>query len=460
MSRRAFLARLAALGVSASAAGGILGACISANRPSASASPLASFGGTLPEVHPTPTTASYGGMIEASELVLTAPVSDPVRALLGEAAADARIGVAGARVEGRRQARLSVIADDRSLAAQAYQLDITPAADGPAIAIRAGSDAGVHYALRSLAELVVADGARGWIRAATIGDAPGFERRGAILDPWVLEAGGVTAASRAQLLDRVRLGVRHKLNFVTLPDRTPWPELARYCAGHHVELMVLKGYRDWLSATPRAQVKDALAAQLDAGARSISLDWDDIPTADPETLARTHAAVFRDLYGDLRRRDPGVRISTVLPPYGGIPGQGLVFSLPGNGERYLAVMRDALPGDVRVFWTGDSGIRSASVTRAGAEAYAGAIGHELGLWDNDAVAFARGRLPCSGRAPDLQAVVHTYMANLGLEARWEGTNGEFAMLTTLDYAWNPAAYSPTTAARAADQFLAGTPATG
>ena len=308
--------------------------------------------------------------------------------------------------------------------------------------VRAGDEAGALNGLLSLARLIVAEGPTRWLRAATVDDAPGFARRGAILDPYVLPDIGVTDASRALLLERVRLGVRFKLNFLDLVDRTPWPEVVRFCDDHHVELMNAIGYQDRLVAWWPDEDRRRLDEVLDAGTRSVALYVDDVPTTNPEVLAGRHAAVFRDLYAYLRGRDADVRVSAVLPPYGGIPGRNLVFSEPGDGERYLAVMRDALPADVRVFWTGDGGVFSATVTTAGARAYADAVGHELGLWDNDTIRFSREGRPCSGRAPDLSSVVHAYMGNLAGEASWDGTGGELALLTSLFYTWNPAPTTP------------------
>ena len=477
MTRRSFLGRAAALGISVSVAGTVLAACEQVTRPTslptgalptgalptgaASATPSPSplitarptFDATPPVVNPTPTAATYGPMLEATELVAVNMPSSSLSALLAEIAADGSIPF-GTDAGGGRQARLSVIADDASFQTQAYRLEVASGGDGPTVTIRAGDEAGAYYGLVSLGQLLDTDGSTIRLRTATIEDDPGFARRGAILDP-APRTGVSTPASRTELLERVRLGVRHKLNFVDLPGRTPWPELVRYCDDHHVELMVGWGYRDALSRAPRQQLKDQLAAQLDAGARSISLNWDDIMTSNPEGLAAQHAEVFLDLYGFLRGRDPDVRVSAVLPPYGGVPGQNLVFSNPGEGERYLAAMKTALPDDVRVFWTGDGGIFSQTVTTAGAGAYRDAIGHELGLWDNDAIGFSRGRQACTGRAADLSSVVHSYMGNLAGEANWEGTNGQFALLTTLFYTWNPAAYDPATAAAAAEQILAG-----
>ena len=440
MTRRKFVVRAAAVGISASALGAVLEACAQVAGPSATPSatsratpspspvitPGPTFGGTPPVIDPTPASATYGAMLEASALAPVAVPSAALRVLLDEVAAEARIPVAPAVVDGRRQARLSVVSDDPSFADQAYRLEVTPTADGPAVTVRAGDEAGAYDGLLSLARLVVADGSTTWVRAATVDDAPGFARRGAILDPYVLPDIGVTDASRALLLERVRFGVRHKLNFLYLPDRGPWPELVRYCDAHHVELMFAEGYHDWPTEAPRQQLGDAIAAQLDAGVRSIALCADEDQTTNPEALARLHADIFTELYNRIRGRSTFVRVSALLPVYGGIPGQRLVNSPEGHGERYLAVMHDALPADVRVFWTGDGGVFSDTVTAAGARAYADAVGHELIFWDNDTITSSEERQPCSGRATDLDTVAHGYVGNLVGETLWNGTNGEFA----------------------------------
>ncbi len=468
MTRRRFVALAAAVGVSAAALGTVLEACAQAPRPSGtpnatpsatpspshSITPEPSFGGRPPVIDPSPTTATYGAMLETSALAPVAVPSAALRALLDEVAADAGIPVAPAVVDGRRQARLTVTADDPSFASQAYRLEVAATADGPAVAVRAGDEAGAYNGLLSLARLIVAEGQTRWLRAVVVDDAPGFARRGAILDPYVLPDIGVTDASRALLLERVRFGARFKLNFLDVVDRTTWPELVRYCDEHHVELMNGIGGRNYLVDWWPDEDRRRLDEELDAGTRSVALCFDDIPTTNPEALASQHATVFLDLYAYVRGRVPGIRVSTVLPPYGGIPGRNLVHSEPGDGERYLAVMRDALPADVRVFWTGDGGIFSTTVTTAGARAYADAVGHEIGLWDNDAGPFARERRPCSGRSADLSTVVHSYMGNLVTGDPWRGTNGEFALLTSLFYTWNPSAYDPAAAAVAAERILA------
>jgi hypothetical protein len=45
------------------------------------------------------------------------------------------------------------------------------------------------------------------------------------------------------------------------------------------------------------------------------------------------------------------------------------------------------------------------------------------------------------------------MGNLAGEADWSGTNGQFALLTSLFYTWNPTTYDPAAAAASAERIL-------
>jgi hypothetical protein len=417
MTRRHFLVRAAALGASASALGAVLEACAQVARPSATPSatpsgtpgatpspspspspvitPGPAFGGTPPVIDPLPASATYGAMLEASALAPIAVPSAALRALLDEVAAEARIPVAPGVVDGHRQARLSVTADDPSFADQAYRLEVTPAADGPAVTVRAGDEAGAYYGLLSLARLVVAEGPTTWLRTATVEDAPGFGSRGAILDQFAWPDLGATDASRARMLERIRLAARYKLNYLSIP---PWPDIVCFCDDHHVELMVAVGFRDRPTVTPMQQMKDQIDARLEAGIRSISITTDEDFVSDPKALGRLHAAMFVELIDYIRNRDPGVRVSILLPVYGGIPGKHLVNAPAGNGERYLAMIRAALPSDVPTFWTGDGGVFSPTMTAAGARAFSEAVGRSLIFWDNDTIKFSRAEAVERARA--------------------------------------------------------------
>ena len=141
MTRRQFVVRAAALGVSASALGAVLEACAQNAPPSGTPdatpshspviTPGPTFRGTPPVIDPSPTTATYGAMLEASALAPVAVPSDALRALLDEVARDAGLPVAPAVADGHRQARLTVTADDPSFASQAYRLEVVPTSDGP-----------------------------------------------------------------------------------------------------------------------------------------------------------------------------------------------------------------------------------------------------------------------------------------------------------------------------------------
>ncbi len=458
MSRRAFLVRAAEVGIVASALGPLVAACGEQARltltprpvSSLQITPVPSFTAVRPVIDPLPTTATYGDMIDAGGLAADLPGN--LQVVLEDIAAETSIPVSKVAVAGRRQATLTVATDDASLPSQAYRLTIAPTTGGAAVTIRSSDDAGATNALVSLGRLLVAHDSTFWLRAAEVQDAPGFARRGFILDPWVMAANGVTGESRQALLDRIKLGARYKLNFVDLP-RDPWPALTDFCTQRHIEIMVPIGFAARLLTTPRDELKWLLGVFFDKGARSFSLNCDDLAITDGDGQAKSHAEVFVDLYDYVRSRDSNVRVSTVLPPYGGIPGQRLVGARAGEGEKYLARMRELLPSDVRVFWTGDGGVFSPRITAAGAKAYGDAIGHEMAIWDNDATRFASGRYPLSGRDPDVGSVAPTYMGNLAGEWGWVESNGRFAMLTSLMYTWNPAAYEPFAARDAAERIL-------
>lgn len=470
MTRRQFLAGAALAGVSLSAMGLALEACGaqvpapgSGTKPSTLPSPVPTgtprasdgSGAARPVVIPPPVSASYGALLPLTAFQLAEVSSPTVATRFRDVAAEVGIPVEAALSDASTVATVSIRSGEPAIVSQGYRLAIGAAsADGrPHVEIRALDEAGLWNGLLSLGQLVVTSRAGASIRAAEIDDAPGFARRGAILDPYVLPDIGVTEESKARLMERLRFAVRYKANFVDVHHRTPWPELVRFCEDHHVELMIGLGYQnsfvDWEPAEWRRRIDEV----LDAGARSLALCFDDVPVDDGTALATAQAAAYNDLYDHIRRREPACRMSTVLSPYGGVPGTRTFAGNADECARYLAVMKGALPPDVRVFWTGDGGVFSPTVTTAGAGAYRDAIGRELGLWDNDAIGCSTERVPCRGRAPDLASVITTYMANLAGEALWQGTNGAFALLTSLLYTWNPAAYDADRAAHVAEAVV-------
>lgn len=389
-----------------------------------------------PQIVPQPTSAHYGETVDVDELVCVSCPTGNLRDRVSEVAADAGLALADSAEADRPQARLTLKIGVAGLPAQGYRLAITRSKGvGADVTIQARDEAGGYYGLLSIAQLIVAAGGTARIRTATVEDHPSFLRRGLILT--------------ADPLERVRFGVEYKLNFLykrIQPNEPGMTELVAYCRSHYVTFMSLVGYRDYLTATPRADVEAVLADQYDLGIRSFSLNFDDIWSGDPAALAASQAGAFNDFYAYLRSLDPTVEVAITTGAYTGLPDK-----LSPAARTYLTLMKSKLPADVLVFWTGDGG--AFGITAAGAQAYSTFVGHKIGLWDNDGIRFIDGRLPLSGREADLATVISTYMANMADDKAWTGSNGQFALLTELMYGWRPETYDPFAARDLAEELL-------
>jgi hyaluronoglucosaminidase len=391
------------------------------------------------QIVPAPKSVHYGDTVDVAELVCVSCPAENLRDRVSEVAADAGLALAATTTADRPQARLTLTIGTAGLPAQGYRLAISAHSGGGGgadVTIQASDEAGGYYGLLSMGQLIVAGGAGAHIRLATAEDYPSFLRRGVILtfDP----------------LDRVRFGVGYKLNFFykrIQPNELGMAEVIAYCRSHYVTFMSLVGYRDYLTATPRADVEAVLKSQYDLGIRSFSLNFDDVWSDDPAALAESQAGAFNDFYAYLRSLDPGIEVAITTARYAGVPDK-----IGADARTYLTIMKSKLPADVMVFWTGFGG--PFGITAAGAQAYSTFVGHKIGLWDNEAVQFANQRLPLSGRAADLSTVVSTYMANMSdMETAWLGSDGQFALLTELMYAWRPETYDPLAARDLAEELL-------
>lgn len=450
-TRREFLWRTAALGFAAPSLATLLDGCATA-RPSGTPAASGTAGPSSTQaIVPVPTQATYAGIAPFERLACEACPEGRVRDALLELAQAVGTTLVFDAPRLPADAALAVHVDAGDLPAQGYRLDVTADGGAARIEIHGRDDPGAFYGLQSLGQLIATESGTRGIRIASVRDEPGFPRRGAILDT----NQPPTAQDRLAQLDRVRFGARFKMNLLSLPDATPehsLPDAAliAFCDAHFIELLSMVGFKHWLTRTPRAVVKDFLRHQVDLGIRSFSLNWDDIGMSmesDPDALVLDHAEVLNDVYAFLRALDPSIRVSATLPPYGGIPGVNLGPGRPdGSGERYLELMRDRMPDDVTVFWTGDGGIFSHAVTTDGARAYASAIGHPIALWDNVAMSEARQGMPIIGGDADLPEAVEAYMGNLaaGLPVTGDETSAaddaKLTLVTALDYAWNPVAY--------------------
>lgn len=435
LSRRAFMRHALALGLSGPAAASLLAAC--GSQPSSSPLPTPAGG---QRIVPTPRQATYGDPAKLGQPVSATCPEGNLRERLAEMADRAGIRLAFEAARAAGQSRLAVSVDAGDLPSQGYRLTIAAAAGQADITIQAKDEAGAWYGITSLEQLLATEAATTYATTARIIDRPSFERRGAIIDP--------------PQLTRLRFGAPYKMNLLALASGMPADiaDLVSYARAHYVELLSMVGYRDQLTRTPMAELMGILSSQYELGIRSFCLKWDDLGIDDPAAMAASHGAIFAELYDHLRSLDSQIQVSVVLPPYGGIPGDTLL-----NGEAgasYLALMKERLPADVVVFWTGDGGVFSSTVTSAGARAYASAVGHPIGLWDNNGLWFISGRRPLSGRAADLPNAVSAYMANMVQgEAAWAGTAGEVALLTELQYAWAADTYEPMVACAAAEAAL-------
>ena len=386
---------------------------------------------------PKPSSALYGETVEVAELVCVACPAGNLGDRVIEVAADAGLALAHSSAADRPQARLSLMVGVAGLPAQGYRLVIARSKGiGADVTIQAGDEAGGYYGLLSMAQLIVADGGTAHLRLATVEDHPSFLRRGVILT--------------ADPLDRVRFGVAYKLNFLykrIQPNEAGMAELVTYCRSHYVTFMSLVGYSDYLTATPRADIKALLRSQYNLGIRNFSLNFDDIWSGDPAGLAASQATAFNDFYGYLRSLDPAIEVAITTGRYAGVPD-----TIDAGGRNYLTILTSKLPADVMVFWTGN-GVVSARIQTAGARAYSEFVGHKIGLWDNEGTQYVSWRLPVSGLDADLSTVVSTYMTNMSIDRAWTGSNGQFALLTALMYAWRPETYDSSAARDLAEESL-------
>lgn len=460
MTRRVFLARAVAAGLAIPAGAGLLEACLAASPATPSPATPASTppAGSLPELFPTPLQAAYGDMAPFETLTCESCPSGALGVLLAEVAATAGVALNVNGATGPAVARLAVDTTAHDLPPQGYRLAIAAGAasagGGIAIDISSSDEPGAYYGLVSLGQLIVAADAGHAIRTADVTDSPSFARRGFILD-MPLPA---SDTDREALLERVRLGAAHKMNFLwpangALDVPSTAREVVAYCDSHYIELMLSVGYGDLLTSIPRASVINYVQTFYDRGIRSFSFNWDDIHNApDAQALADAHAAVLDDVVAFVGTLRDDVRLRVTLPPYGGVPGENLMgielYDVnDGTGEAYLAAIRDHIPPATEVFWTGDGGIFSTTVTADGARAYADALGRPIGLWDNSVSA------PSRGRAADLPTIVQTYMGNMAGSHRRANSDAPLALLTALDYTWNAGAYEPDRSAQLARHRL-------
>jgi hypothetical protein len=250
--------------------------------------------------------------------------------------------------------------------------------------------------------------------------------------------------------------------------REPYPEaellhlaeLNRRAAGHGVAFVyaISPALSMRFSSDDDHRALDAKCEQLwDAGIRSFSLLFDDVPTElpdesdrarfgdDPAGAGRAHghaARRFRD--GFLARHGITEPVLVCPTDYAGTAG-----------SPYRDGLAEELPAEARILWTGPD-IVVGAITRDDIDRAAESYGRDLALWDNFPVNdFDRSRLflgPLTGRTGD---TVGSRLTGIVANPMVEAAPSRFALATVADWAGDPAAYDPDAAAARAFELVAG-----
>lgn len=340
------------------------------------------------------------------------------------------------------------------------------AADGRTrVDIAAAHPAGVRMAIRTLSQ-VWRDGTAS---QCAVVDWPAFPVRGVIEgfygEPWTPEA-------RAGML---RFLAAHRFNtFVYGPKddpyhrgawREPYPDAAFAAVREQIDLCAAEGLRfvyclapgldfQYSSDADLARICTKYRALYDAGVRHFGLLFDDIPyvflnDADVSVygessmenyapLGVAHAAVTAHVLEILRAWDADCTLVFCPVEYHG-----------DCASPYVRALRDGLPADVDVFYTGPhvcSGRLETHHTRRVGEHF----GRPITFWDNYPVndASMTGRLhtnPITGRDPDLWTAARGLISNPMPQCE----ASKIALATIAAYLWAPERYDPAEAQRVA-----------
>ncbi|MPV36642.1 hypothetical protein GB881_06155 [Georgenia subflava] len=284
--------------------------------------------------------------------------------------------------------------------------------------------------------------------------------------------------SHEERLDHLRFAGRRKLNsYVYAPKddpyhrqawREPYPadelarlaELVEVARENRVRLVyaLAPGLSMRFSGDADNERLHAKAAQLwDIGVRDIALLFDDIPTelSEPADLARfgagpggagaAHGSVCARFVTEfLAPRGHDRPLLMVPTDYAGL-----------ETSAYREQLAATLPADALVWWTGHD-IVVGEVTREHVDRAAATYGRRLLLWDNFPVNdFDRARLflgPLQGRTTSLDG---SALAGISANPMIEAAASQVPLATVADYAWNPGAYDPASAAERALAAVAG-----
>ncbi|WP_344296344.1 beta-N-acetylhexosaminidase family protein, partial [Streptomyces synnematoformans] len=336
-----------------------------------------------------------------------------------------------------------------------------------------GTDAeGLFHGVQTLRELARAADAEGTLPAVSVRDWPGTAVRGIAENhygrPW----------SHEQRLAQLDFMGRTKLNrYLYSPgddryrqadwrraypagQRARFRELAERARANHVTLAwaVAPGQNFCFSS---ARDRKDLLAKADAmwalGVRAFQLQFHDVSYSEwaceedadeygsgPEAAARAQAETANALAAHLSRRHPGAAPLSLLP----------TEYYQDGATDYRSALAGELDERVEVAWSGVGAVPKeiSGGQLRGAQAAFG--GHPLVTQDNYPVNdYARDRIflgPYDGRDPAVAAG----SAGLLAGAMEQPAASRVPLFTVADYAWNPRAYDPDAAWRAAVRDLA------
>lgn len=389
-------------------------------------------GGSALILIPSPKNAAFTG-----RLLENASVKDPLVARLAPAA-------------GTRKLPLE-FTEDANLPEGGYRLEISP--DGVEVAF--GDDDGRRNALSTVAEMARQTGG---VAVGRIEDAPGFPVRAVIEGycgkPWPQEGRLRTfefmALRKFNLFLSSTRAPKTSFNWRDPFDETDLAEIAEAyetakALGIHYVFSIRPADITVSNDEDRKALLAKLKAVFDLGVRRFMLLEDDVSRPLPEADAAAygdygsaHTALAGDVHNYLTGLDGDSRLIFCPIPYTTVSSRG-----PGMRD-YLAKIKQSLPRDVEVIWTGPY-CCSSRITAANARYYGSLIGRKPFLWDNYPVVDGRPGVlflgPIRRRAADLSQAVSGY-----------GTNPmdypvlNFVPVSTIaEYLWNPETYSGETA---------------
>lgn len=346
---------------------------------------------------------------------------------------------------------------------EAYRLIVDGTADAVAICLAGKTAAALGLASRTLAQLWGPEG----LATGQILDWPGCPVRGVIEgfygQPWTPDArAGMVRFLGAQKFNTFVYGPKDDLYHRGF-WRDPYPADALAAVLQQVEQCAAEGLRFVYSLGPGLDIQyssDADVQQIltkyrvffDRGVRHFGLYFDDIPFAflneadiakygeatrdDITPLGVAQAEVTRTVFDTLRDWDPACTLIFCPVEYWGDCESG-----------YVRALRDGLPAEVDVFYTGPD-ICSPRLETAHTRRVSERFGRPVIFWDNYPVndAAMTGRLhtnPVVGRDPDLFTAARGLISNPMTQCE----ASKIALGTIGAYLWAPDMYDPAQAMR-------------